>query len=56
MRILVCGLAGFLAGLLTGIQLKTKAPCEFCGYRDTDTKELFEQEELERLLDVDDTD
>lgn len=51
LRLLSAGLFGMAVGIITGSLIpKPKVPCDFCGYRDDETKELFEVHELQRLL------
>ena len=49
---LLAAAAGLLVGTLTGFLLNQQItkPCKFCGYSDAQTQELFETEELNKLL------
>lgn len=46
------GIAGLFLGITVGAvaHRAVAKPCKFCGYSDDQTQELFEAEELDKLL------
>lgn len=50
--VVLWGIAGLVLGVATGVVLRDSRPkpCQFCGYHDDQTQELYASEELDRML------
>lgn len=51
MNVVFAGFVGLVVGVVVGSHMKNKSTaCDFCGYLDDETKELYETHELNKLL------